>query len=434
MSCSITWIFFRPTATWLATARPSSTRALPSATRRPISSPFATSGTASRELRPPRASSARAPPAPACRVRFRARDGSRGARAPRSRGRAGRRGTRWRRAAGAPPRRRSASSSSSASARAIASASSVSCSSSATRSRASSYIRAFSIALATSDAEVTRKSTSSSENSRGASVWAVMTPITSPERPMTGSASSDWNFSSSSSGKYFVRGSASAFSRMKAGSPRSAAHHASPSPRSIATLPACFSYGGDAARSTSRSPPSRRYAKQAWTPLASDMSFTTERRTSVSSSEEATVETICWSVFSPVCSRIRRRRSYDSLVHGVQQHALASQPCPCATACSARSKRSSTAGSPISAGRDNRAFSVLLLSRANEAVPAGRLIDELWADDPTRDRGQPRPGLRRRTSAALGRDAIETPRRGLSRSRRPLRARPPALPAAGACR
>ena len=46
-----------PTATWLATALPSSTRALPSATSRPMSSPFATSGTASLELRPPRASS-----------------------------------------------------------------------------------------------------------------------------------------------------------------------------------------------------------------------------------------------------------------------------------------------------------------------------------------------------------------------------------------
>ena len=57
VSCSITCTFLIPTATWLATARPSSTRALPSATSRPISSPFATSGTASRVLRPPRASS-----------------------------------------------------------------------------------------------------------------------------------------------------------------------------------------------------------------------------------------------------------------------------------------------------------------------------------------------------------------------------------------
>jgi hypothetical protein len=132
-----------------------------------------------------------------------------------------------------------------------------------------------------------------------------MTPITSADLLRTGTARSDWNFSSSSSGKYFVRGSARAFSRMKAGSPRSAAHQARPSPRSMTTLPACRSYGGDAARSTRRSPSSStRYAKQAWTPLASDSRRTTARSTSVSSSDEATVDTICWSVFSPVCSRI----------------------------------------------------------------------------------------------------------------------------------
>ena len=43
--------------------------------------------------------------------------------------------------------------------------------------------------VATSDAEVTRKSTSSSENSRGASVWAVMTPMTLSKRPTTGRCS-----------------------------------------------------------------------------------------------------------------------------------------------------------------------------------------------------------------------------------------------------
>jgi hypothetical protein len=57
VSCSMTCTFLIPTATWLATARPSSTRVLPSATSSPISSPVATSGTARRELRPPRASS-----------------------------------------------------------------------------------------------------------------------------------------------------------------------------------------------------------------------------------------------------------------------------------------------------------------------------------------------------------------------------------------
>ena len=48
VSCSITWTFLIPTATWLATARPSSTRSPPSATRSPMSSSLATSGIASR--------------------------------------------------------------------------------------------------------------------------------------------------------------------------------------------------------------------------------------------------------------------------------------------------------------------------------------------------------------------------------------------------
>ena len=57
VSCSITCTFLIPTATWLAIARPSSTRVLPSATSSPMSSPVATSGMARRVLRPPRASS-----------------------------------------------------------------------------------------------------------------------------------------------------------------------------------------------------------------------------------------------------------------------------------------------------------------------------------------------------------------------------------------
>src|SRR4249919_3604964 len=52
-----------------------------------------------------------------------------------------------------------------------------------------------------------------------------MTPITSPPRPTTGTARSDWNFSSSSSGKYFVRGSDRALSRMNAASPPFPALH-----------------------------------------------------------------------------------------------------------------------------------------------------------------------------------------------------------------
>ena len=74
------------------------------------------------------------------------------------------------------------------------------------------------------------KSTSSPENSRGASVCAEMTPITSPLRPRIGTERSDWNCSSSSSGTYLTRGSSSRFSRTKAGSRCSAAHQARPSP------------------------------------------------------------------------------------------------------------------------------------------------------------------------------------------------------------
>ena len=49
---------------------------------------------------------------------------------------------------------------------------------------------------------------------------------------------------------------------------------------------------------------STRYAKHACTPLASDISRTTARSTSASSSDEETVETISCRNFSPVCSDI----------------------------------------------------------------------------------------------------------------------------------
>ena len=44
-----------------------------------------------------------------------------------------------------------------------------------------------------------------------------MTPITRSPLPTIGTATIDWKRSSSISGTYFMRGSASAFSRMKAG-------------------------------------------------------------------------------------------------------------------------------------------------------------------------------------------------------------------------
>ena len=57
VSRSISWIFFIPTAVWLATARARSTSAVPSATRRPSSSSPATSGATTRVARLRRASS-----------------------------------------------------------------------------------------------------------------------------------------------------------------------------------------------------------------------------------------------------------------------------------------------------------------------------------------------------------------------------------------
>ena len=48
-------------------------------------------------------------------------------------------------------------------------------------------------------------------------VWRTTTPITSPSRASTGTATIDWNRSSSSSGTYFMRGSSSALSRMNSG-------------------------------------------------------------------------------------------------------------------------------------------------------------------------------------------------------------------------
>ena len=52
-----------------------------------------------------------------------------------------------------------------------------------------------------------------------------------------GTATIDWNCSSSSSGTYFMRGSERAASRMNAGSPVRATQPVSPSSRANSTLP-----------------------------------------------------------------------------------------------------------------------------------------------------------------------------------------------------
>ena len=55
------------------------------------------------------------------------------------------------------------------------------------------------------------------------------TPITAPDLARIGTATIDWNFSSSSSGMNFIRGSAMAFSRMNSGVLLRATQPASPS-------------------------------------------------------------------------------------------------------------------------------------------------------------------------------------------------------------
>ena len=101
-----------------------------------------------------------------------------------------------------------------------------------------------------------RNAASSSLKTRGASACSAITPITSSSLPISGTETIDWYFSSSSSGKYLMRGSASALSGMNAGRRCSATQPASPSPRRIETCRRAWSYGSEAARSTSRLPPS----------------------------------------------------------------------------------------------------------------------------------------------------------------------------------
>ena len=89
--------------------------------------------------------------------------------------------------------------------------------SASTRRRVSSYRRAFSIAPATSEAVWARNVSAPSSNSRGATVCRTTVPSAGPDRAGIGTATIDWKRSSSISGKYFIRGSARAWSRMNSG-------------------------------------------------------------------------------------------------------------------------------------------------------------------------------------------------------------------------
>ena len=97
----------------------------------------------------------------------------------------------------------------------------------------------------------------SSVNSRGASVWSTITPIVSLARERIGTATIDWKRSSSRSGKYFIRGSAIALSRMNSGWRWRATHPVSPSSRRICTTSTAAAYTGEAARIVSTPSSSR---------------------------------------------------------------------------------------------------------------------------------------------------------------------------------
>ena len=97
----------------------------------------------------------------------------------------------------------------------------------------------------------------SSVNSCGALVWSTITPIVSPARARIGTATIDWKRSSSSSGMYFMRGSAIALSRMNSGVRWRATHPVSPSSSPICTVPTASANTGEAARIVRRSPSSR---------------------------------------------------------------------------------------------------------------------------------------------------------------------------------
>jgi hypothetical protein len=88
-------------------------------------------------------------------------------------------------------------------------------------------------------------------------VCRTITPITPPDRAGIGTAAMDCQRSSSSSGKYRMRGSCRASSRISAGSPVLATQPVTPSSKPMEMRPTNDAWTGDAARSTSRSPSTR---------------------------------------------------------------------------------------------------------------------------------------------------------------------------------
>ena len=123
-----------------------------------------------------------------------------------------------------------------------------SCSSSCTRRRVASYSRAFSIAPGHQrGASGSRSSASSSVSVRGARECRPITPNTAPSFAISGTDTIDWYFSSSNSGKYRARGSASASDGMKIGWRCSLTQPAKPSPGASVARPTASAYCDEAA-------------------------------------------------------------------------------------------------------------------------------------------------------------------------------------------
>ena len=83
-----------------------------------------------------------------------------------------------------------------------------------------------------------------------------------------------------------------------------------------------------------------------------------------------------------------------------------------------------------SGGRSSARRSSLLLCQPNTVVPASRLVDGLWGDDPPASAANLVQGYVSGLRKALGKEAIETRGAGYVARRRAGRARPPAVRAA----